>query len=611
MFFGGECLDVNREQPLWSHAMGDTAGWSPVKVFHPDLVVSADLAEPNRLIAELKPVSIEPVGTGTYRVDFGANFAGWVEARLQGEPGQRVELLFSERAGTNMTQQMHSALVLGPDGRGQFRNRFNYGVGRWLTIRGVTAPPEASAIRGWMVRSDYEPAARFQCSNPLFNRIHATALWTFENLSVGGYLVDCPHRERMGYGGDAHATVDTALDNYLFGAVYTKWSQDWRDVQAADGQLPYTAPTYWGGGGPAWCGWVVTLPWEVYLHYGDRRILEDNFPTMQRWLAFMETRSRDNLLRRWGGEWDFLGDWLWPGAKGVNGDTQETLFFNNCYWIYALDRASRIASVLGQGDAARGYRRRVAEVRQAVHAAFYNPVGETYVNSDMAYLAMALYVDVPPAEVRPAIWRRLEYEIRTRRQGHIHAGITGGAFLFKALIEANRNDLLLEMVGQKTYPSWGDQLQRGATTFWESWEDNPELSYLHSSFLYVGSWFNQALAGIRPDPEHPGFRRFVLRPFVPPDGSVTWVRASHNALPGPIESSWRVEDAQLHYDVTVPPNTSAVCFVPARQGSNVLESGRPVREVRGVTWQRDEPESLVLLLEPGQYHFTSRWGSLR
>lgn len=137
-------------------------------------------------------------------------------------------------------------------------------------------------------------------------------LWTFENLTVGGYVVDCPQRERMGYGGDAHATTTTGLSNYKLGAFYTKWSEDWRDVQGKTGDLPYTAPTYFGGGGPAWSGY--------YQRYGDKRILEQNLPTIERWLTFLETKAKGNLLRRWGGRWDFLGDWLWPGAPPVTVD---------------------------------------------------------------------------------------------------------------------------------------------------------------------------------------------------------------------------------------------------------------------------------------------------
>jgi alpha-L-rhamnosidase len=231
-----------------------------------------------------------------------------------------------------------------------------------VTIEGLRERPALSDFRAWLVRTDFSRAAEFECSNELLNRIYDTTLWTFEDLSLGGYVVDCAHRERMGYGGDAHATTECGLNNYHLGAFYTKWNQDWHDVQGGSaawgtgekaavqdtieaGNLPYTAPTYWGGGGPGWSGFCITLPWEIYERYGDTRILSESFPTIQRWLTFLETKAEGDILRRWGGKWDFLGDWLWPGAKGVNGDTRETLFFNNCYWIFNLQTAARIAEV--------------------------------------------------------------------------------------------------------------------------------------------------------------------------------------------------------------------------------------------------------------------------
>src|SRR5690606_38502102 len=134
-----------------------------------------------------------------------------------------------------MTHELHSAYILGPSGEGVFRNRFNYGVGRWITVKGLARPPVLEDLRGWLVRPAYTPAAAFSCSAPLLNEIYETTLWTFENVTLGGYVVDCPHRERMGYGGDAHATTTTGLSAYHLGAFYTKWAEDWRDVQ---GRMP-------------------------------------------------------------------------------------------------------------------------------------------------------------------------------------------------------------------------------------------------------------------------------------------------------------------------------------------------------------------------------------
>jgi alpha-L-rhamnosidase len=349
MHFGGEVYDAGKEVPNWAEATCDVSDWKEVKVFKPDLALSAQKVEPNRAVREIKPVSISEPKPGVWRIDMGVNFAGFLEVKISGSPGDRIDMKWSERAEQEITHELHSVCIIGPGGRGTFRNHFNYGVGRWIQIQGLRQKPELADVRGWLVRTAYEQAGSFASSNDLLNRIYDTTLWTYQTLSLGGYLVDCAQRERMGYGGDAHATTATGMDAFKTAALYSKWAEDWRDVQGKasawgvekkegeagsgkqieTGNLPYTAPTYWGGGGPGWSGYCVTLPWEMYRRFGDDRILEQMLPTIERWLGFLETKTKNDLLRRYGGEWDFLGDWLWPGAKGVNGDTRETLFFNN------------------------------------------------------------------------------------------------------------------------------------------------------------------------------------------------------------------------------------------------------------------------------------------
>ncbi|MCF7707635.1 MAG: glycoside hydrolase family 78 protein [Verrucomicrobia bacterium] len=603
MHFGGEEYDAREAIPDWCSPDFDDSKWSSAVEYDPELQLSSDFIEPNTLKRRIHPVSIETTEAGGQRVDMGVNFAGWVEIDVSGNPGTRVEFQFSERADAEMTHRLRSAYVIGPSGEGTFKNHFNYSVGRWILVKGLDAELKSEDVRGWLVRSDFERAGRFECSDELFNEIYETTSWTFENLSLGGYVVDCPHRERMGYGGDAHATICTALDNYRVGAFYTKWAQDWRDVQKPNGDLPYTAPTYWGGGGPAWSGFCITLPWEVYRAYGDKRILRENFATMTNWLEFLETKSADNLLVRWGGEWDFLGDWLWPGAEGVNGDTRETLFFNNCYWVYNLQTASKIARIIGEPAIAEKYEARAERVRRAVHKEFFVPGEDGYVNCFQAYLATALLTEVPPEGERADVWERLEKEILDKRNGHIHAGITGGAMLFKTLMEYDRNDLISTMVGQEDYPGWGDMLERGATTFWEAWDGRN--SRLHSSYLYVGAWFIHGVGGIRPGAE-PGYEDFVIRPAVPPETELEWASTSYMSEQGRIKSDWRVSEGKLELDVCIPPNTTARVYLPHTGAGELTESGAAIDKAAGVRSVTRDGAFDVVAIGSGEYEFESR-----
>ncbi|MBN1126478.1 MAG: family 78 glycoside hydrolase catalytic domain, partial [Sedimentisphaerales bacterium] len=606
MHYGGERWDANKEMPDWCAVDLDDTQWKEATKYLPKLPLSAEMIEPNRRIKKVTPVGIKKLDSGAFRVDLGVVTTGFLETDVSGNPGDVIEFKFSERHDQEMTHRHRSQYVVGPEGEGTFANRFNYFTGRWITIEGLQQAPKPEDIRVWLVRTDYDRVGRFECSNELLNRIYDTTLWTCENLSLGGYVVDCPQRERMGYGGDAHATTETGMTNYELAAFYTKWSQDWRDVQEENGNLPYTAPTYWGGGGPGWSGYCITLPWEMYRHYGDKRILEVNFTTMQKWLAFMETKTVDNMLVRWGGQWDFLGDWLWPGAEGVNGDTIETLFFNNCYWIYNLQTAAKAADVLGKQTIAEQYRKRAEQVRKAVHSKFFNPADNSYVNGFQGYLAIALLVDLPPESLRPAVWKRLEEEILIRRRGHIHAGITAGAMLFKTLLAADRGDLIFPMVNTETYPGWGDMLKHGATTLWEDWEGRSAHSLCHSSYLYIGTWFIESLGGINLDPRAAGYQHFVIKPNLIEDPSLTWVRSGYNSHYGPIECNWRMRDGRVQMRIVVPPNTTAKFYPPAGQYRSISESGKGVRQAEGVSLGKESDGSIWLGLQPGRYRFAIR-----
>jgi alpha-L-rhamnosidase len=606
---GGELYDANKEIPDWNQLSLDDSNWKAASVFSPKLVLSSQNTYSNKKFNEINPVAIEERPDGSYRVDMGVNFAGWTHIKVKGKPGDRIDFRFSEREQDEMTFRNYSAYIIGPSGEGAFNNRFNYSSGRWITIKGLKEKPQLSDVKGWMVRTDYPSATTFACSDDLQNWIYDRVRWTFENLSIGGYIVDCPQRERLGYGGDAHATSETGLFNYKLGAFYTKWMQDWRDVQGWEtntgprvggGVLPHTAPTNNGGGGPSWGGIVVTLPWFIYLHEGDTRILEENFEMITKWLDFLKSHTENDILKRWGGTWDYLADWLWPGAtaEGMNNNKPQAECFNNCYYVFNLSTAANIARVLGKNEKAAEWSRRAEAVRKAVHAKYYNADDFSYSDRSMGNLAVALLADVPPAGLKDKVMERLEKEILVNCKGHINVGITGGAMLFKLLRDLGRDDLVYSMTSQTTYPGWGFMRANGATTIWEMWEkDLPGHSLLHSSYLYPGAWYIDGVAGIRRDPDAPGFRRFIVRVPMLGESQVSWAKASYDSPVGKIISDWKRENGRLSLKVTVPPNCSALVWFPSPDGM-----GKPNEHVR----KAGTREGYVIYEVPaGKYEFTN------
>jgi alpha-L-rhamnosidase len=601
--FGGESYDASGAVKAWNLPELDDSSWPAVGTFVPKVRLSAEMIEPTRPVEKLTPVAITSPAAGVFRVDLGRNYAGWLDVSMRGQPGQKVTFEFAERPNESVTYGQTCEFIFGDQATDAFRHRFNHSVGRWVTIRGLTEKP--LDVRGELVTTDCRRTGQFECSNRLMNRIYETTVWTHRSLSACGYLVDCPHRERRGYGGDAHATMETAMTNFDTAAFYTKWLEDWRDVQRPDGDLPYTAPTYSGGGGPAWSGICVTLPWQVYLHFGDRRILEQCYPTMQRWIAFLDTKAKGNLLQPWGGIWDFLGDWVPPGkgqGPGERVDDRSTLLFNNCYYLDNVATMAKVAALLGKTDDAAAYTKRAAAIAQAAHREFFRVEDSSYACGEQLYEAMPLLVGVVPQSSRPAVLKRLEQEI-DRRKGHLDSGIHGTYYLLKSLLGENRNDLVFRMANQKSYPGWGHMLEQDATTIWEQWDGQNSL--LHSSFLSIGSWFIEGIAGIQLDPAQPGYRHFFVRPGVV--GDLTWAKGEHDSPYGKVRTDWRLSDGWLTLSVDVPVGTSATVFVPTHDPASVTESGRPAAESPGVHAQKPTDRAAVYRIGSGHYVFRARW----
>ena len=622
--YGGEVYDANKEIENWNTKDFKDDAWTQAIVYNPKLKLSAQQVETNQLFEEINPVSIEERADGSFRVDMGVNFAGWSQIEVQGNQGDRISFLYSEREQDEMTFQNHSAYIIGKSGRGTFHHRFNYASGRWITIKGLKAKPHLSDIKGWQVRTAFDKTAKFECSDSLQNWMYDRILWTFQNLSLGGYIVDCPQRERFGYGGDAHATSETGMFNYNLGAFYSKWLQDWRDVQGVEpmvgnmndpkwahkqensgryfnnGVLPQSAPTYHGGGGPAWGGIVVSLPWYLYQHEADIRVLETNFEMIKGWLAFLHTHTEDNMLKRYGGMWDFLGDWLWPNAtaEGMNNDKPGNLFFNNCYWVYNLRTAAKIARITGHTVEAEQWEQQAKVSSEAIHKKFYNTDDHSYADKSMANLAAAFYGDIIPPELRQTVMDRLEKEILINNNGHIDVGITGGTLLFKVLRDAGRDDLIYSMTSQTTYPSWGFMRENDATTIWEMWEkDLPGHSLLHSSYLYPGAWYIDGVAGIRRDESNPSFRKFSIRMPKLTETQISWAEASFDSPSGMIRSQWKRDNGTIEFNVTVPPNCTATIYFPDVEGKDVKESS-------GFAKQIEKKEGYTLFEVPaGEYKF--------
>jgi alpha-L-rhamnosidase len=369
--------------------------------------------------------------------------------------------------------------------------------------------------------------------------------------------------------------------------------------------MPHVAPFAMGGGGPGWPGLLSAITWRHYLYYGDKRVLEENYDAIRRFVDNLESRSKDGVMPAYGGTWDFIGDWV-PPERGM--DTQNwpnrpaAELFNNCYRIQQLEILKNMASVLGKKDEVERCEARLATARAAVHAAFFDKAAGNYGIDEQAYYVMPLLAGVTPEAERPALLQKLEQNILEKNKGHLDTGMLGTYFMMEHLRAIGRNDLVFTMFNQTAYPGWGYMLEQGASTLWEQW--NGFWSHIHSCFTSPDNWFYQGLAGIQTDPAAAGFKNTIIKPAIV--GDVTWVKSHHDSPYGRIVSNWKREGEKVTMEVTIPPNSTATVFVPAKDAAGVTESGKPAGEAEGVKFLRTENNAAVYAVGSGDYQFQSQ-----
>jgi len=635
--FGGERLDAGAHLPAWCQPGLDTASWvNVVEAAAPQGAALNHTVPLNRIGERLAAKEIIPLADGRYEIDFGTNLTGWLRLKFpQLKAGQVVRMHFADRVfpgGVQATpignitiseisctafprnggernlyqtyNQVSEFVSAGAPGE-EFCHKFNYAGFRHVVVEGLNVPPRKEDATALLVETALPDAGAFECSDELINRIHQANRWTLRCLNLGGYIVDCPHRERMGYG-DGQVSLEGMMMNFDASRFYEKWVRDWRLAQSpGDGAMPNIAPPLCaGGGGPPWAGVIAALPWDHYLHYGDRRILEENIASARRYVEYLDSRSTGEVLRKWSDGIDFLGDWVPPG-RGMdtkNWPTGEMAeLFCNCYRVYLWQLVENMAAALGRADEAGHARQRIAAIRPAVHAAFYDSVNKRYVIDEQIYYAMPLLTGVTPEGERPAVMANLVKCITEKNKGHLDTGMLGTKFLLRFLRDAGRDDLVLQIYQKKDYPGWGYMVEQGATTLWEQW--NGFWSQIHSCFASADTWLYQGLAGIRPDPAAPGFKKIIVKPAVV--GDLTWVKAHHDSPYGRIVSNWKIEPGNLKLDVTIPANTTATVHVPAKDAAAVTEGGSPIDKVQGVKFLRLENGAAVYEVGSGCYQFQS------
>lgn len=606
--YGGERIDARKYSDNWHAAGFDDSNWANATATNRDVVLSAQVIEPDRVIETFKPVTIDPAGKGTFKVDMGRNFTGWLELRhLNGDPGRDITIRIVDDPKSTEEFRQVSTYVCGAE-PGTFRNRFNYAGGRYVFIAGLDDQPKRADITGYAVGTDFKRTGHFRCSDELLNSIYETDLRTFRANTLNGVTMDCPHRERLGYGEVTWATAwGCGLPNYRAGALYTHVIRNWCDVQHEDGSIWFVAPQMrytWGG--PLWSSAPITTGWEMYRQYGDRRVLADAYPACRRLMTFFNGKISEKTaglltpyIKHKG---RFLGDWAAPRGRKEWGNSPEALLFNNCAYALDLKMMIDIATALGKkGDAAR-YADQLKKLRKNIHRRFFDAEKNVYLDGRQVHLAFPLYVGVVPEHLRPAVIANLKKEL-TETRPYLDMGSSGLPVLLHYLVEdAEWNDILHEHLSKTTRPSYGYFLQQDETTWPEYWSSTC-ASKIHTCYTGVAAWFIKGIGGIRNDPAHAGYRRFVIKPHLV--GDVTFAKTSMESLYGTIVSNWTRKNGTMTLHVEVPPNSTATIHLPTGDRASIRESGQSLEKAPGVRFRGMENGRAVVSVGAGHYSFVS------
>jgi alpha-L-rhamnosidase len=618
----GELYDARLEVEDWNMGGIDGRGWRPAaKALEPKGMLYAQPLPPIRVTATLRPVEITQPSPGTYIVDMGQNFSGWVRYKFKAPSGTRISCRYGELLhedgtlnpmtsvcgqikGTRMSRQGEEVPVGGPgspeiawqadtyiakgDGWEMYTPRFTFHSFRYIEITGYPDDIIPDMILGLRLNSDVSEAGSFLCSNELFNDIQAMSQRTFLS-NLFSVQSDCPHRERFGYGGDIAATNEALMFNYDMAAFYGKAVQDWSDGVLDEGMLTDTAPYV----GIQYCGvgWALVHPLlqvNLYRYYGDRRTLENQYAFSRRWLGLFQNLYPDSIAE------DGLSD-----HESLNETPSEELV--TPLYFYSAHLLSKMAGILKHSGDKKEYEDLMAKIKSAYLERFWHKDSGYFAPGTQTSQSFALYLGLVPVENQDKALVYLEKLIE-EKQGQLTTGIFGTPFLLNVLCCQGLSDTAYRIVNQRSFPSWGHMLEQGATTLWEHWEfsDNT-YSHNHPMFGSVSQWFYNWLGGIQADPDAVGFDKVIIKPQVIDD--LQWVECSHNSVRGKITSSWHKIEGKIIFKIQIPVNAEATVYLPNMINSRIYENGKRLEAAEGIQFLERGERSLICRVGSGTYLF--------
>ncbi|TDQ08107.1 family 78 glycoside hydrolase catalytic domain [Pedobacter metabolipauper] len=609
----GEAIDQRLALTGWDKTNFDDKDWSIAEAKQlDDTKLVGQRNQPVKEIRELKPVAVKKISKGVYVFDFGQEIAGWCRLVVAGKKDTHIRVRHAEILKKNGDIDMSNLwgipqqedYILNDDKTQTLTPHFTYHGFRYVQVSGLENEPDPNTITAISMHNNVPEAGEFESSNPLYNKLMETAIWTQRNL-----MFDMPNgcaarSERLGWTGDLRPCVQSLIYNMDAAAFLEKYAQDMRDDQTPDGRFTDIAPQFHLEntnicvGSPGWADAGVSMPWQVYVNYGDKRILEEHYPAAQRWVDFLSSKNPNFLWENNRGmDW---GDWLstGPATPRVLGST--------AFFAHDADQLSKMAGVLGKKADELKYRQLFNQIKKAFMSSFVNQDGsitEAPGKADVqGSYALALYFDLLDEPIRSKAANRLAQMIGESK-GHLTTGFWSSIETLLALSENKQHQSAVQVANTETQPSWGYMLKAGGTTYWESFDaDRRNLSLNHWTYSSIGEWLWRYIAGLNVDENNPGYKHFTVKPHATSTNDSC--KVAYQSINGAIKINWKRSVDKFTIEVTVPPGSTATVYIPSK-GSNITESGLPISQSKGLKLVKQENNEAIMNIQSGTYYIST------
>jgi alpha-L-rhamnosidase len=595
--YNGETYDATKKLTGWDMSGYDDKKWQNVKTGNYNNNLIASEGSPIRKIQEIKPVKIFRTPKGKLIVDMGQNMVGWLRLKVAGTRGTVVTLRHAEvmdKFGEFYTTNLRAAkcqltYTLAGTGEEIYEPRFTFMGFRFVEVTGFPGELTTDNLTGIVVHSDMAVTGSFECSNALLNQLQHNIQWGQKGNFVD-VPTDCPQRdERLGWTGDAQAFCRTAAYNMDVSSFFTKWLKDVAADQKPGGEVPFVIPDILDKQGASTAlssaGWgdvAVIAPWTMYLVYGDKRFLENQYPSMKAWVEYIRKKAGESYIWKGG---SVFGDWLYYHPP-VNNHTEpdgysDHDFIATAFFAYSTSILSATAGELGKADDEKQYSDLFKKIKEVFINEYVTNAGRVGTNSQTSYV-LALMFNLLPENLTQKAAGFLVEDIKSRNN-HLSTGFLGTPYLCHVLSSNGYTDVAYDLLLQESYPSWLYPVKIGATTIWERWDgqktdstfQDPGMnSFNHYAYGAIGDWMYRVSAGI--ETMEAGYKHIVIQPH--PSKRLTYAKASFESSYGTIASGWERKDGKILIKVKIPANTIATIILPSISADNVTEGGKTLSQ---------------------------------